>query len=236
MGKHGRAVGILIVGLLGAGLTAPAVAEESLALLAELKIGQGRVEVRRAATGQWQPAGPLLSLAHRNTVRATGLASAVLVFSDGRGALRVTAANSPMIVEAKAGSESKLAKALALLQESLGFLKALRKSETSFVPLGTRAAPDALLLVSPKETRVLPGELTFEWRGASRSWYTVRVLGPSGVIFERLNLPRPLFTYPPDGPLLSAGVRHTWQVWAGNEMQEVAFLVLDEREAEHRIS
>jgi hypothetical protein len=229
MGRHGGLSALIVASVLG--IATAAVAGESLALLTELRLGQGRVEVKMAATGQWQPAAPLLSLAHGDAVRATGNASAVLVFSDGRGSVRVTTANSPLILEAKAGGESKLQKTLVLLQESLGFLKAVKKPETTLIRLGTRAAPDSLLLVSPRETAVLPGSLIFEWRGAALSGYTVRVLSPSGVIFERPNLPRPLFRYPADASRLSPGVRYTWQVRAGSEMQEAWFLVVDEPEA-----
>jgi len=70
-------------------------AQEPLAVLTEMQIKGGKVEVKTAAEPDWQTPKPLLSLRPGDQVRVTGGGRAVLVFTGGRGTQVVTQTNSP---------------------------------------------------------------------------------------------------------------------------------------------
>ena len=74
-----------------------------------------------------------------------------------------------------------------------------------------RAQPPVIL--APRDSRVLPGALNFEWSGSDRLKYRVRLLGPQGtVMWEQADLDRKPLAYPASAPALSPGVRYTWEL------------------------
>jgi hypothetical protein len=70
----------------------------------------------------------------------------------------------------------------------------------------------APVILTPRNSRVLPDSLAFEWRGSRSSPYTVRIIGPDGVVLERRNLAATGFRYPDDASPLAAGVRYRFQL------------------------
>lgn len=200
---------------------------ETAGMITELKVDRGRVEVRSAGAQEWRKAGPLLALRSGDTVRVTDDASAVVLLSGGRGSVKVTKANSPFVVPAPQSGESKAQKAMTLLEASLGFLSATAKEEPR-ATLSTRGGPRPPVILSPRNGPVMPGFLTFEWHGSRFSRYTVRIVGPGGVVLEKKDLTGARFDYPPDAPPLTPGVRYTVQVLAwGRPAQQAWFEVLD---------
>ena len=149
---------------------------ETVGLVTEIKPGRGRVEVKPAAGGDWRPAAPLLGLRRGDTVRASDDALVVILLIGGRGVVRVNAGSSPLVLDAPAPGEGKAQKARALVESSLGFLAATSKDPPKGL-LATRGVPPPIVL-SPRNSPVLPGGLVFEWVGRPRAAYTVRVLGP----------------------------------------------------------
>ncbi len=77
-----------------------ALAEEPIAVLTEIRVGQGEVRVKFAAEADWTAPLPLLSLRSGDQIRATQNAAAVLMFAGGQGTVTVSAANSPYKVQA----------------------------------------------------------------------------------------------------------------------------------------
>ena len=73
-----------------------------VALLTEIRPGQGEVRVKLATDAVWKPPLPLLSLRAGDQVRVTRNATAVLMFNGGQGTLAVLAANSPYTVQGAA--------------------------------------------------------------------------------------------------------------------------------------
>jgi hypothetical protein len=190
------------------------------------------VEVKAAAAQEWRKAGPLLALRAGDTIRVSDEAMAVVLLSGGRGSVRVTKANSPFVVAAPQAGESKAQKAMTLLEASLGFLSTTAKEEPR-ATLSTRGGPKPPVILTPRNGPVLPDSLTFEWLGSRFSRYTVRIVGPKGVVIEKKDLTGARLEYPAGAPPLSPGVRYTIQVLSGSHpTQEAWFEVMDPARAQ----
>ena len=206
-------------------------AADPIGVLTEIRAEKGRVEVKRAGESEWKAAQPLLALRPGDQIRVTGEARASLVFTGGRGAQAVSAANSPFTAQppAAAGAGDK-AKALA---GSVTDFLAGKQKDLAYLPLSVRAVkPPRVAQLQPRETKLLPGPVTFEWSGSDTLRYKVRVLGPPGVLWEQANLPRKPVAYPASAPALEPGVRYSWQLETeGQPMQQAEFQILSADEA-----
>jgi hypothetical protein len=210
------------------GLAAPALAQtaETAAVITEIKPGRGRVEVKPAGGGDWRLARPLLALRAGDVVRTTENASVVVLLSGGRGTARVEgAAGSLTVPGAAAAGQGQKAK--ALVEASLGFLAGTTK-ESAQAALATRSVARPPVVVSPRNGRVLPEALLFEWLGSRFTRYAVRVVGPAGPVVERREVTGARWEYSADAPALSPNVRYTLQVTAvGHPPQEAWFELVD---------
>ncbi|HSD51940.1 MAG TPA: hypothetical protein VLG48_11080, partial [Candidatus Methylomirabilis sp.] len=186
-------------------------AGDPVAILTEIKPGQGEVRVKAAAETDWKAPLPLLSLRAGDQVRATGNATAVLMFTGGQGAVTVSAANSPHTVQPPAGGG--LSGKTQGLVANVSRILAGKKKELSYVPLAVRGVKQPPLLLSPREGKLL-GPPVLEWAGSDRLRYTVRVLGPQGLVWEQSNVPRAPLPYPTTAPRLLPGVPHRWELEA----------------------
>ena len=216
-----RVVAVLAL-LLVAGAAA-AQSTETVGMITEIKTGRGRLEVRSG--GDWRRAGPLQALRAGDAVRATDDAVAVVMLSGG-GTVKIEAANSPYTVAARA-DDTRTQKARTLVQAGLGFLAAGQREAPTAV-LSTRSATKPPVVIAPRNTSVLPGPLALEWAGSRFARYTVRLVGPSGPVFERRGVAGGRLDYPSDAPALTPGTRYTIQVASGEQApQEAWFEVLD---------
>jgi len=205
---------------------------ESAGMITELRVDRGRIEVKAAGAQEWRKAGPLLALRAGDTIRVSDEAMAVILLSGGRGTVRVTRANSPFVVATSQPGESKAQKAMTLLEASLGFLSTTAKEEPR-ATLSTRGGPKPPVILTPRNGPVLPDSLTFEWLGSRFSRYTVRIVGPKGVVIEKKDLTGARFAYPAGAPPLSPGIRYTIQVLSGGHpAQEAWFEVLEQTRAQ----
>jgi hypothetical protein len=184
---------------------------DPVAILTEIKPGKGEVRVRAAAEADWKAPLPLLSLRAGDQVRATGNATAVLMFTGGQGAVTVSAANSPHTVQPPAGGG--LSGRTQGLVANVGRILAGKKKDLTYVPLAVRGVKQPPLLLSPREGKLL-GPPVLEWAGSDRLRYTVRVSGPQGLLWEQSNVPRAPLPYPTTAPLLLPGVPHRWELEA----------------------
>lgn len=184
-------------------------AGEPVAVLTEIRVGQGEVRVKPAAEANWKAPMPLLSLRPGDQVRATGNATAVLMFTGGQGTLTVSAGNSPYTVQAPAAgaAQGKTPELLANLSRVLMG----KKKELSYVPLAVRSVKQPPLLLSPRDGKLL-GPPTLEWAGSDRARYAVRLFGPQGLVWEQANLPRAPLPYPASAPQLRPGVFYRWEL------------------------
>jgi hypothetical protein len=198
---------------------------ETAAVITEIKPGRGRVEVKPASGGDWRPAGPLLALRVGDTVRTTENAVAVVLLSGGRGTARVEGASGSFTVPA-ASTAGQGQKARALVESSLGYLAGTAR-ESSQAALATRSIGRPPVVLGPRNGRALPEGLAFDWLGGRSSRYTVRVVGPGGMVVERRDVTGVRWPYPTDAPPLSPNVRYTVQVIGAGPAQEAWFEVVD---------
>jgi len=212
-------------------LAALASAADPVGVLTEIRAERGRVEVKRAGESEWRAAQPLLALRPGDQIRATGEARTSLVFTGGRGAQAVTAASSPFTVQppTAAGASDKVR---GLVGGVTDFLAGKQK-DLAYLPLSVRSVrPPRVVQLQPRETKLLPGDVTFEWTGSSTLRYRLRVLGPQGILWEQANLPRNPVVYPASAPALEPGVRYFWQLETeGQPMQQAEFQILPSAEA-----
>src|SRR3972149_2369389 len=185
----------------------------------ETRLGGGTVELRSPGDLKWRQVGPLLTLRAGDTVQATEDASAVMLLTGRLGTIKVEAANSPFVVPRSPGEQSKIQKSLTLLGESL---KHLWQSvvEHPRAPLATRGDPGAPVIVTPRNSLLLPGPFTIEWRGSDLVRYALTLSGPDGVVLERMHLAGFSFDYPRDGPPLLPGVRYSVRVRSARHVSE----------------
>lgn len=218
--------------IVGFVLSGVAWAADPVAVITEIRLGKGEVRVKRAGEVIWKAPQPLLALRPGDQVRASDDGQAVLVFTGGRGSQTVSAANSPFTVQpptAETGTE----RARALLAGVTQFLMGQQR-ELTYQSLSVRAAvvPQPPRILSPRETRLLAGPVTFEWSGSDQLRYTVRVLGPRGVLWQQGNLVRQALGYLASAPALTPGVKYAWELEApGHPVQRAEFEIVPAPEA-----
>ncbi|MGH7267517.1 MAG: hypothetical protein ACREMB_22075 [Candidatus Rokuibacteriota bacterium] len=220
-----------MLGPLGILLLAGSVtASDPVAVLTEFSVATGDIGVRRAGASEWTPPQPLLALRAGDQVRVAGDGRAVVVFAGG-GVQTVSAANSPFAIQAPR-ARSATEQAAGVLGGVVRFLLG-HQTEPSYESLSVRGSgPESVRIVSPRETRVLAGPLTFEWTGPATLRYHLQLLGPQGLLWERHGLARQPLDYPASVPPLQAGVRYTWALNApGQPSQRASFDVLSADEA-----
>ena len=119
---------VIIAGVLAL-VAAPAWAQDALAVLTEIQMKRGKVEVKAAGEPDWQAPKPLLSLRNGDQVRVVGEGRAVLVFTGGRGTQLVTQSNSPFTVKAQP-SDGVSDRAKAVLGNVTNFLLGQQREKT----------------------------------------------------------------------------------------------------------
>ena len=184
-----RVLGVFIAGLLMLGVSL-AWAQEPLAVLTEIQVKRGKVEVKPSGQPDWQTPKPLLSLRAGDQFRVVGQGRAVLVFTGGRGTQLVTQSNSPFTVQA-AAAQGTSDRAKAVLGNVTNFLLGQPRERTaqSLSVRSVRAQPP--LILAPRDTKVLPTAVTFEWAGTDRLKYQIKLLGPQGaVVWEQADVER----------------------------------------------
>lgn len=209
-------------------------ATEPAGVITEIDLREGQAEVKRVSVPAWRPAGPLLTLEAGDTVRTSQDAAVVILLTGRRGTVKVDATNSPFVVPSAGlpADPSKLTRGWILLEESV---KALLKvsNDAGQTIVGTRGHGSPPVILTPRNGPVLPDSIVFEWLGRQASRYTIRVIGPSGLVLERKDLAGMRVTYPPEAAPLAAGVRYHVQVTTGGEApQEAWFEVVDPVRAE----
>ncbi len=208
---------------------APAVsAVDPVAIVTGIKVGQGEVQVKAAAEANWKAPLPLLSLRPGDQIRTMGNASAVLMFTGGRGTVTISATNSPYTVQdpPAGATQGKIQELIA----NLGKLLMGKKKDLPYIPMVPRGVKQPPLLLSPREGMLLAAPV-MEWAGSDRLRYTIRVLGPQGPVWEQGNLHRAPLSYPATAPPLRSGVPYHWELeTTGFPAQRGQFTILSPTE------
>jgi hypothetical protein len=203
-------------------------AVDPVAVLCDIHSGQGEIWVRPAGAPDWMPPRPLLALHAGDQIRASEDTDAGLIFTGG-GTQTVSSANSPYTVEAPT-AETGTENVGALVGRVTQFLLGQGKSPT-YRPLAVRK-PLQPVILSPRETKLLPGPVTFEWSGSDRLRYSIAVRSPQGALWEQTQLPRQLLNYPATAPALRDRVPYAWELQTkGHPVQRAQFQLLPASEA-----
>jgi hypothetical protein len=227
----GRAATIWVALTLALGVLWPTVAgaADPVAVLTEIRPGKGEVRVKRADDADWTAPRALQALRPGDQVRVTGEGRATLAFTGG-SSQAVTAANSPFAVQAPRG-ETGADRAKGLMAGVTQFLLGQPKAPT-YQSLSVRAGAPPPRILAPRDTRLLPGPVTFEWTGPPRTDYIVRLTGPQGLLWEQGGVPRRPLPYPSVAPPLAPGTRYSWTLdVSGQTAQRADFEVVPEPDA-----
>jgi hypothetical protein len=196
-------------------------AAEPIGVITELQLGGGRVEVKPAAGGDWEPVRPLLAVHAGDQIRASDGARAVVVFMASQRGATVTRDNSPFVAAppAQPGMGERVRAALGFLQST--------PREPNRVAASMRGV-HALspLIVAPRETLVSPEAVTLDFTGPDRLRYTVRILSADGRrLWERGDVPPRALTLSARELRLAPG-RYRWELQApGHGVERAAFEV-----------
>jgi hypothetical protein len=222
--------------LSGAGVALPAPATEPVAVITEIRPGKGEIRVKLAGEAEWKAPQPLLSLRPGDQVRASSDARATVLFTGGRVPEVVSAATSPFTVPAPAGAPGG-ERVQTLVSSVTQFLVGKQDKPayvSLYVPLSTRSVrlpPPSL--VAPRETRLQPGPVIFEWAGPESLRYMIRLFGPDGLVWEQAGLPRQAVPYPASAPVLRPGQRYAWELHAERQpVQRAEFEILTPADAQ----
>src|SRR3990167_7303383 len=198
----------------------PARAAEPVAYITEIqRTGPGEVEVKPAGERDWRPSRPPLALPPRGPGR-------------GPGTKAGPPGGPPLTIEAPAASGGVTAQ-LRALTEGVGRFLLGKQDPPQYRRLATRSVTLPPVIVAPRNTRLLGGDPVFEWEGSSRARYTLRVVGPGGVVWERSELPRAPLAYPATAPRLAPGVRYAWELEVrGHAVQRAELELLPDAEAQ----
>jgi hypothetical protein len=206
-------------------------AADPVAYLTEIQAkGSAEVRVRPAGEGDWRVARPLQALRPGDQLEVRGEARAVVLFHAGGTTRTITPADSPLTIAAPPtpGGGVELSQVMASVNRFL-----LGRQE---VPRLRRLAARGLAMtpriLAPRQTRLFPGPTTFEWEGHEELRYTLRVIGPQGVVWRQTNLPRGPVVYPATAPPLTPGVPYHWELEApGFTTERAQFEILTDAEA-----
>jgi hypothetical protein len=206
-------------------------AADPVAYITEIQRKGGEVRVKAAGESDWKAPRPLLALRPGDQLQAEGAARIVVLFHAGAGTKTVTSASSPFTIAAPAGSGGG-GDQLKNVTASVSQFLLGKQDAPQYRRLSTRGLTVDPLIISPRHTRVFPAELSFEWEGSDRLRYTLRIVGPQGVVWEQTGLPRQPVVYPASAPPLTPGVPYRWELEApGHPVERTQFEVLTDADA-----
>jgi hypothetical protein len=215
----------LLVALSGAMtvVSVRAQAQDAVAVITEIKLNRGDVQIRLPGKRAGEKPALLQSLYAGTQIQASKDASAVILFTEGMRTVTVDEKNSPF--EVKAG-DSKGGQVSGGVKEAASFLLGKKKPPT-YVPLAVRSGKQAPVLVSPRNTKLMTDSPTLQWMGMERQPGTVRVYGPGGLLWSAEKISLTQIKYPASAPRLKPGVEYSWTIEKkGFPVEKVPFKVL----------
>ena len=214
-----------------------------VAAITEIKdAGEGKIQWRDAATGQWKDAGILQNLYNGNQLALTGKAEASLFFFDVKNVAKLTAETAttkkPFVVTGKKAKDRQTEKVIKGLQAvSDGLLG--REDPSEMVTLSARDPLSLFhpyLLVAPRFTRAAEARPEFEWISDVPAPVTLTVEKSRQELWRATSAEKnPRLAYPDSAATLQAGETYTVRLEAeGNEPEVTHFIYspLKEREAQ----
>lgn len=180
--------------------------QEPVAVITELKLNRGDVQIRLPGKSNAERPAVLQSLVPGTQVLVSKDALAVILFTDGSKTVTASEKNSPLEIKASNAkteqARNPLAQAAALL---LG-----KKPPPTYVSLSTRGGKKAPTLLSPRSTKILTETPNLQWMGMDQQVGTVRVYGPDGLLWTAENIALTQIRYPSTAAVLQPGVEYSW--------------------------
>lgn len=214
----------------------PAAAQsaEPVAVLTEIKKGgqDGEIRVKLAGKDEWRAPQPLMSLNVGDEIRVKGAAARAMIVYTGGVTQAINKDNSPLKVTPPAAA--KTSKQVASMFGGVAQFLLGKEKEPVYTQLSTRNLTKdteiQLVILSPRETRLLPSQVKFAWVGPDTSKYQIRVFGP-GVAWKADDLSAQPVLYPESAPKLTAGVRYRWELKTADALPERAqFEIIPDQE------
>ena len=180
--------------------------QDAVAVITELKLNRGDVQIRMPGKANSERPAVLQSLVPGTQVLVSKDALAVILFTDGSRTVTASEKNSPFEVKASAAKpgagSNPLAQVAALL---LG-----KKEAPTYVALATRGSKKPPALLSPRNTKLMTETPNLQWMGMDQQVGTVRVYGPEGLVWSAENIALTQIKYPSTAAPLKPNVEYYW--------------------------
>lgn len=202
--------------------------QEAVAVITELKLNRGDIQIRLPGRKAAEKAAVLQSLYPGTQIEVSRDASVVILFTEGMKTVAINEKNSPFEVKAQ---ETKTGQGTAGVKQVASFLMGKKKPPT-YVPLAVRGGKVPPALLSPRNTKVITDSPTLQWMGMERQPGTVRVYGPEGLVWSAENISLTQIKYPSSAPRLRPGMEYSWAIEKkGFPPEKAPFKILSPEEA-----
>lgn len=221
----------LLVTLLEPGTLASvrAQAQEAVAVITEIKLNRGDVQIRFPGKKAWEKPGLLQSVYLGTQIQASKDATAVVLFTEGTRTVTVDERNSPFEVKA---AETKGVQKGSGVREVANMLMGKKKPPT-YVALAVRGGKHPPVLISPRNTKLMTDSPTLQWMGMERQPGTVKLYGPEGLLWSAENIALTQIKYPSSAPRLKPGAEYSWIIEKkGFAPEKAPFKLLTPEEAQ----
>jgi hypothetical protein len=180
--------------------------QEAVAVITELKLNRGDVQIRLPGKSSAERPAVLQSLVPGTQVLVSKDALAVILFTDGSRTVTASEKNSPLEIKAL---NTKAEQARNPLAQAAGLLLG-KKQPPTYVALATRGGKKAPTLLSPRNTKILTETPNLQWMGMDQQVGTVRVYGPDGLLWTAENIALTQIKYPSTAAVLQPGIEYSW--------------------------
>jgi len=202
--------------------------QEAVAVITELKLNRGDVQIRMPGKKAPEKPAPLQSLYAGTQVVASKDASVVVLFTEGMKTVTIDEKNSPFEIKP---AEAKTGQAGASMKQVAGLLLGKKKPPT-YVALAVRGGKQSPTLIAPRESKLMTELPTFKWMGMDMQPGTLRVYGPEGLLWSAENISLTQIKYPASAPRLRPGVEYSWSIEKkGFPAEKARFKILTPEEA-----
>jgi len=202
--------------------------QEAVAVITELKLNRGDVQIRMPGKKAPEKPAPLQSLYAGTQVVASKDASVVILFTESMKTVTIDEKNSPFEIKP---AEAKTGQAGASMKQVAGLLLGKKRPPT-YVALAVRGGKHPPTLISPRESKLVTELPTFKWMGMDMQPGTLRVYGSEGLLWTAENIALTQIKYPASAPRLMPGVEYSWSIEKKSfPPEKVRFKILTPEEA-----
>jgi hypothetical protein len=181
---------------------------ERVAVITEMKLNHGDIRIRAAGGNAFERPLPLQSLYPGTRIEVSEDALVTILFTREAKSLTIGARLSPYEITEPAETGARFLNRFASVASELFGTRESRKSTL----LGTRGKTQPVVLVMPRNSKLLTDTLTFQWSGVKEGSASLKVHGLEGPLWRADNLAGRELTYPPTAPRLKPGIEYTWNI------------------------